>query len=88
MPRWLNRKFFPNAAIFIATTVVTELLFNKRLRSSVKKKFLTLKDYLASLVVEGSEAYRKGKDNAAKLRCTKSTTDYFVNKKRRSKHGV
>ncbi len=59
----LKRETFSNIAVYIASAAVVEILFNKKVKTGIKKGYVSCRDYFKRLASEGADAYRRGRDS-------------------------
>lgn len=56
-----KRITFKGAATYILSTAAIEFLLSEKVRRSVKKGYVTSRDYIKHLALEGVAAYKKGR---------------------------
>lgn len=49
------------------SAVVFDFLLNKKAWSGIKKRLVNFRDYMGHVAVEGTEAYRNGRDSVLKV---------------------
>ncbi len=59
----LKREMFSNIAAYIASAAVVEILFNKKIKASIKNRYVNCRDYLKRLASVGADAYKKGRES-------------------------